>query len=356
MSLYKRKGTAQWWVAFSVDGQRVQESAGTTDRRAAQEYHDRRRAELWEQRRLGVKPRRSWEEAVLRHLSESSHKRTLVTDRYHLAWMQAHLEGMELAAITRDVADQMVQAGLAEGAKPSTVNRRSQLLRAILRKAQADWEWIDRVPRLRMLKEPEGRTRWLSRDEAARLLAELPEHLRSMARFSLATGLRQGNVKGLRWAQIDLERCRAWVTAEEAKGRRAIPVPLNVEAMQVIEEHIGRHPQFVFTFQGKPITQVGTKAWRGALQRAGIENFRWHDLRHTWASWHAQNGTPLHVLQALGGWRDPAMVQRYAHLSMEHLEGYSARFAEQAKLSELAGYYSSATEEEDATRRGRLTH
>lgn len=356
MSLYKRKGSAQWWVAFMVNGERVQESTGAANRRNAQECHDRRRAELWEQQGLGVKPWRTWEEAVLRHLNESGHKRTLVTDRFHLRWMHPHLEGLDLAAITRDVADALVQAGLAERASHATVNRRTQLLRAILRKAQADWEWIDKVPRLRILKEPEGRTRWLSHAEAVRLLAELPEHLQAMARFSLATGLRQGNVKGLRWAQVDRGRCRAWVTAEEAKGRRAIPVPLNVEAMQVVSEQLGKHRQFVFTYQGQPITQVSTKAWREALRRAGIEDFRWHDLRHTWASWHAQSGTPLHVLQTLGGWRDPAMVQRYAHLSMEHLEGYSARYAEQARLSELAGYYSSTTEEEAAAQSGRLTH
>ncbi len=60
-----------------------------------------------------------------------------------------------------------------------------------------------------------------------------------------------------------------------------------------------------------------------ALKRAGITDFRWHDLRHTWASWHIQNGTPLHVLQELGGWADSSMVLRYAHLSSEHLQSYA---------------------------------
>ena len=107
-------------------------------------------------------------------------------------------------------------------------------MRAILRRAHLEWEWLDRLPRFRLLKEPQGRVRYLTRGEAARLLAELPEHLRAMARFSLATGLRQGNVKGLRWSKVDVERKAAWVEASEAKGKRAIPVPLNTEAMQVI--------------------------------------------------------------------------------------------------------------------------
>ncbi|MGC9215175.1 tyrosine-type recombinase/integrase, partial [Acidithiobacillus sp.] len=77
---------------------------------------------------------------------------------------------------------------------------------------------------------------------------------------------------------------------------------------------------------------VTTKAWYKALHRAGIQpGFRWHDLRHTWASWHAQRGTPLHVLQELGGWSSPVMVQRYAHLSTEHLSGFVENVAPTAR-------------------------
>jgi integrase len=67
------------------------------------------------------------------------------------------------------------------------------------------------------------------------------------------------------------------------------------------------------------VHQVNTKAWHRALKRVGIENFRWHDLRHTWSSWHIQESTPPHVLQELGGWASPVMVQKYAHLCCEHL-------------------------------------
>jgi len=74
-----------------------------------------------------------------------------------------------------------------------------------------------------------------------------------------------------------------------------------------------------YTFKGNPVYQVNTKAWHKALKRMSVENFRWHDLRHTWASCHIQEGTPLHVLQELGGWSGTDMVQRYAHLSNEHL-------------------------------------
>ncbi len=75
---------------------------------------------------------------------------------------------------------------------------------------------------------------------------------------------------------------------------------------------------YVFTYESNPVKQVSTRAWYKALKRAGIESFRWHNWRHTWASWHVQNGTPLHVLQELGGWETPGMVRRYANLGADH--------------------------------------
>ena len=74
---------------------------------------------------------------------------------------------------------------------------------------------------------------------------------------------------------------------------------------------------------GKPIRWVNTRAWRKALTRAGIENFRWHDLRHTWASWHVQNGTPLYVVQEMGAWESEGMVRRYAHLAPANLQRHA---------------------------------
>jgi integrase len=100
-------------------------------------------------------------------------------------------------------------------------------------------------------------------------------------------------------------------------------VPLNNDALAVIRQQIGKHDTHVFTYKGNPVTRANNHAWEKALIRAGITDFRWHDLRHTWASWHVQNGTPLHVLKELGGWADLTMVLRYAHLSSKHLEEYA---------------------------------
>jgi integrase len=131
-----------------------------------------------------------------------------------------------------------------------------------------------------MLPERRRRIRWITREEADRLLAELPEHLAAMVRFSLSTGLRQRNVLELQWTQVDLKRRIAWIHPDQAKGGRGIPVPLNADAMVVLREQQGGHPRFVFTYQGRPVKHVNTAAWKKALHRAGIVDFRWHDLRH----------------------------------------------------------------------------
>jgi integrase len=124
---------------------------------------------------------------------------------------------------------------------------------------------------------------------------------------------------------VDLVQRRAWIHPDQAKARRAIPVPLNAEAVLLIRRQIGKHVTHVFSYRGRPVVQVNTKAWYRALERAGISDFRWHDLRHTWASWHVQNGTPLFALQEMGGWESPEMVRRYAHLSADHLTPYAER-------------------------------
>ena len=176
-----------------------------------------------------------------------------------------------------------------------------------------------------MLRVPTRRIRFLTHEEAHRLLTELPEHLADMAAFSLPTGLRAANVTGLQWKQVDLNRQLAWIHPDQAKARKAIAVPLNTEAMALVQKQVGKHRTCVFSFRGKPIKQVSTKAWYQTLERAGIEDFRWHDLRHCWASWHVQSGTPLFALQELGGWESPEMVRRYAHLAADHLAPYAER-------------------------------
>ena len=96
-------------------------------------------------------------------------------------------------------------------------------------------------------------------------------------------------------------------------------MPLNNEALSVLLERRETHREYVFTFKGNPVTQCNTKAFRNALKRPNIKDFKWHDLRHTWASWMIQAGVSVELLQELGGWESREMVMRYAHLSKDHL-------------------------------------
>jgi integrase len=327
--LYKRPNSKFWWCRFTApNGQRVQLSTKTVDKQLAQEFEDKYRVSLWRIIQLGEKPRRTWKEAVLRWYRESQDKKSISDDLAHIRWVDPYIGNLYLDEVTRDRIDDLTNAKLKTGVKPATVNRMLEVIRAILNRAFREWEWVERVPHVRMLKEPRRRIRWLRPDEVERLLSFLPDHLAVMVRFSLATGLREANVTRLEWNQVDLQRRTAWIHADQAKAGKAIAVPLNNEAIILLRQQQGKHKRFVFTYKGSSIKKANTKAWRNGLVKAGIEDFRWHDLRHTWASWHVQNGTPIHILQELGGWSDIKMVQRYAHLSAEHLTPYADRLCQ----------------------------
>lgn len=317
MSIYKRGRV--WWIRFTApSGEFVRRSAQTEDRQAAQELHDKLKAQSWRVAKLGDKPSRTWDEAAYRWLQETQHKKSHHSDVFIVKWLQPHLSMKQLHEVTRDVVARIAEAKRKDSS-PSRANRIIALIRAVLRRAANEWEWLDKAPALRMYPEPKRRVRWLTPEQLTRLLQELPEHQREAVIFAVATGLRQANVVGLEWSQVNLEGKTLWIHADQAKGGRDIHVSLNETAVAVLKRQLGKHPVRVFTYQGEPYRRAYTKAWQKALQRAGIENFRWHDLRHTWASWLAQKGVPLNDIQEMGGWETPAMVRRYAHLSPAHL-------------------------------------
>nr|WP_232051907.1 site-specific integrase [Aquicella siphonis] len=310
----------------------MQESTRCTSKREAQEYEEKRRKEVRHQILLGKKPKRKWAEAVLRWLDEMQHKRSLYDDVSHFKWLQAHLNPYTLDEITKDVIEKIARIKEAAGCKAATVNRMLCVIRALLNRAHKQWEWIDRVPAFPTRHVDNARIRWITRAEADRLLGELPGHLKAMAAFTLATGLRAGNVANLKWAEINFKLKHAVVHPDESKNKKPLGVPLNADAMAILKEQKGKHPTYVFTYRGKPVTQINTKAWRNAVRRAGIKNFRWHDLRHTWASWHVQSGTSLPELVELGGWATFEMVLRYAHLSSSHLTQAADRISSGANM------------------------
>ena len=319
MSIYIRDPqNGIYWMRFKVKARCIHESTDFTDRARAQEVHDKRRLQILDEARLGRKPDRMWDEAAGEWLVQRQHKRSLDKDQEILRWLHPYLGGKRLSEIDRELIEKVRRAKLRVSS-PSTTNRYMALLRAILRAAWREWDWTDSVPKIGMSRVNNARLVTISRTQAEKLLAELPPHLASMARFTLETGLRRHNVTHLRWEQVDFERRLLWITGERMKGGKPLGIPLSETALQVLRQQQGIHLEYVFVYQNYPVYQTNTRAFKTAAQRVGLPDLRWHDLRHIWASWLAQDGTPILALQELGDWQSEAMVRRYAHFSVEHL-------------------------------------
>lgn len=310
MSIYKVGDT--WYIYLVRSGQRIRRSAGTKEKKLAQQLHDQLAADLWRQSELGETPAYTWNDALKAWLKEGERGDP---DKLRIAAFGRTLGNPTLKSITPINIDRAL-----EGKTPSNKARYLGIIIAILNLAHAKG-MLDKVPRLAKPKQMKERVRWLTKAEWEALLKKLNDRHKQMARFAIATGLRRHNVTHLEWSQVDMKRKVAWIHPDQTKAGDAIGVPLSTEAMAVLRERKGKHDQWVFDYHGKPAERIFTKAFKDALMAAGIENFRWHDLRHTWASWHTMNGTRLEELQQLGGWKTLQMVQRYAHLSPEHLAG-----------------------------------
>jgi len=320
MRLYQRGKRGIWWVDTTIAGQRITRSSGSTSRAQAQEWASRLAVDTWRTSRLGEKPAVTFGQAVLHWLNTySDSRRSIETIKTRLSWLCEHFEHTVLP-----IAPHALDALLADkDTSNASRNRYVAEISKITHHAHKQG-WIDAVPAYHRYHEPKGEPRWLTREQADTLLCQLPEHLAEMAEFSLATGLRESNVRLLRWSQVDMARGVAWVLSRHAKNGRALSVPLNSDALAVLARQRGRDAVYVFVFEHEdgtrgPVGGCSTAAWYKAVKRAKLNGFRWHDLRHTWASWHVQAGTRLDELMQLGGWSSYEMVLRYAHLNPAHL-------------------------------------
>lgn len=306
-----------YWLDVQINGRRIRESLKTADKKQAQQAHDLRRAELWRQGVLKERPRRTFREAGARWLREKAHKRSIQNDRDKITHFDGPLGDCQLSAITSD----MVEDAIPADSKPATRNRYRAVVRSILRAAERDWDWLDRAPVIRAEAENNIREIYLTREQFQRLLDELPARYRPAVTFAVLTGLRRANVLGLDWSAVNLDGATVVVSADDSKTGKRIIVPLNSAARAVLAAQEGR------TGSVWGLTTISRPAWHAACRRAGVPGFRFHDLRHTWASWHAMAGTDMQVLQRLGGWSSPAMLQRYVALAPDHLAAAAERVA-----------------------------
>jgi integrase len=251
-------------------------------------------------------------QACERYLAAKSRKRSLANDTRIVGHLKAELgENTPLAEITASRISQykgkrlaaLRRIGEGENAterplSAAAVNRPLALLRCLLRLAHEEWGELDAVPKIRTKREPQGRLRWLTQEEASKLLQACRKSrnkvLADLVEFSVFTGIRRGEALGLIWERVD--RARGVIRLELTKSGRRREVPLSSNADAVLSRRWKPEAKgYVF---GSRNWNSFRSAWEAALDAAGIEGFRFHDLRHTFASWLVQRGRTLKEVQS----------------------------------------------------------
>ncbi len=211
---------------------------------------------------------------------------------------------------------------LSEGVCNATVNREVGCLNNLLNTA-VTWKRIKSNPikKIPRLKEPPGRVRYLDLPEINRLLASCPDPphpLRAIITVALTTGMRKGEIFGLKWEYVRPER--RCILLPNSKNNMVRFIPANDTLLRTLER-LPRVSEYVFLGRkNKPFVDLKI-SFKDACAKAGIKGFRFHDLRHTYASHLAMRGVHLRALQELLGHKTIQMTQRYSHLSPEHLQG-----------------------------------
>ena len=204
--------------------------------------------------------------------------------------------------------------------KPATVNRELALLKHMFTKA-IEWGLVKENPAkaVKLLEEPPRRVRYLTPDALTRLLNACAPHLKPIVLMAVHTGMRIREILPLTWPQVDVRR--RILTLAKTKNQERRIIPLNDQAIEVLRT-LPRHMESSSVFcdqDGGPYQRL-VKGFRQACRRAGISDFRFHDLRHTFASHLVMRGVPLRTVQELLGHKTGQMTPRYTHLSTPHLE------------------------------------
>lgn len=332
--LYRHPRSPYWWASYTdARGKRARRSTRTTDKAEAAALLARWRLEASRgQEPPGDADAPTFERLMLLYLGgPGAAKRSTERDAYSAKRLAEVFQGRTLASIRPADIRGYIDGRRADGAQPGTINRELGLLSAAWNWANRDLEWDIRNPAEgRRLREPEGRVRWLRRDEAARLIraAEAePQapYLADWIRLALHTGMRRGELLGLEWARVDLGAGLLRLDAEHTKSARRRSVPLNAAARAALVSRArwrdAHAPGARWVFcrpGGAPIANI-KRSFASACRRAGIADFRPHDLRHTCAAWLVSAGVPLPEVRDLLGHSTIRMTERYAHLAPERV-------------------------------------
>ena len=330
MRLYKRKDSPTWWVDWSDQkGQRRRKSTGVEDKDLALALAAKWQQAKFMERHFGVTPEVPFRDVLLRYGDEKKRQNPEGYEhvmRHCLQRLLDRFDWMNMGDITaariQDFANDRLQR-----VKAATVQKDLSALKAMLNKAHREGR-LQSVPPFPRLKMPKGRCRWLTPAEEQRLLLVAAPHIWPLIAFAIDTGGRRSELLKLDWHNVDLERNQ--VTFVETKNGDDRSVRLTDRAKHVLTSLDPKPSGPVFTYAGRPMKD-NNSSFPAAVRRAGIEDFRFHDLRHTFASRLVQKGIPLYEVMHLTGHKSFAMVQRYAHLAPEYQERAIAALNEYGK-------------------------
>lgn len=336
MPVFKRPGAETYSYDFRLKGVRHSGNTGCKTKREAERFEEARRAEikasLVDERQpmtMAVAVIRYWEEVGQHHANSETTLRTL-------AWLEREIGKTKLVSqikstdVARLVAKRRLPDDDGKSLSPATINRSvTQPLRAMLTRASETWGQI--VQKIdwskHMLKEPQERVRELQSDEEDRLFASLRTDYHPIVRFSLLTGCRMQECLDLTWRQIDWRNQQIRVTGKGDKTR-TIPISKKVKALLW---PMARADERVFTYASKradnaprgkllPIEREGLKSiFERAVAAAEIEDFSFHDLRHTCATRLLRRTGNLRLVKELLGHEDIATTLKYAHVTKNDL-------------------------------------
>ena len=326
--IYKRGEV--WWVKLKWENKTIRQSTKEKSESKARLAERKILKELAKGKGLDYEPaehiffkdvwgRYMIEEAPLK--AKTSYDRSKQCGKTFLPF----IGGLRLSKITPAVLSSYKNKRLRDGVKLGTVLKEFQNIRRVFSLCKGEWQLIKQNP-FEFFKMPvvhDQRVRYLAPGELERLVTACPDWLKPIVVVARFTGIRRGNLASLTWAQVDLEN--KLIALERTKNGHPLTMPLSetpnrtLEALKDSPFRSKACPN-VFQKDGKPITpgQI-TAGFRRVCARVGIANFRYHDLRHDFASSLVQSGQQLYHVQSLLGHRDGRMTQRYAHLRVDDL-------------------------------------
>lgn len=312
--LYKPKNSRNWYYRGTVRGIHVDRSTLTDNEAAAEAIRIKAEAQILDRSVFGARATVTFVEASLSYLKQGGEGRFLDP-------IMLHFKGRKLADIAQADIDAAAEA-LLPHATPATRNRQvytpiSAVLRHAARRGWTDRRIIDRP------RQKEIPIRWITQEEATRLVANCAQHLAPLVIFLFGTGARLSEALYLQWSQVNLKERQ--VTFPKTKNGEARSVPLPPKAFEALANLPHRLGAVFLTNRGLPYQpnddgggQIKT-AFKGACRRAGIHDFTPHKCRHSWATWHYAKNKDIGHLMELGGWKSVEMAMRYAHVNVSHL-------------------------------------